>query len=214
VEIFHTDSHTRYETEKGWIEIENNPTENDGFHYIFSPNPIPASQQATLMPELLEELGITLDGTEFYNQDWPGSDPTNPWYIQKFDGVYVYSNQIEIINDGIHSSISFNNWNNNLSEFDLIPYTDVEQKARDYIFTIDELTGPNCDIHFIEPELYMDWETSTSLVILDGKPMWKIIAGECQNTEGFPMIAHEQYSVYVDALSGEILDYKQSRILM
>jgi len=205
VNTIYTEDVSRYETEKGFIRIQNEPVEEFGFKYIFIPA-ISTSQQTNLMPELLEELGITLDGTEFYRSDLFGRDDINPQYYQRYDNVFVLSNQILIVNDGRHTSISFNNWDNNLAELDLIPYQDVEQKSKDYILTQDELTGPNCDIGSFD-YVFDDVErTYNKLVILDGKPIWKIVAGECQYVNH--LVGAMAYAVYVDAVSGEILDYK------
>jgi len=180
-----------------------NYTNFTGFEYMANSKGIKSFEEAEIIRnELIKEFGITLDGTEL--------DVYAPWgtgveifkYFQIRDGVIVDSNQIRVVFEPGMTFITITNWNDNLSEMNLLDLDTVQQIGIDYAQTFETFTEQPCNIQMEDRPFYPDEITHTKLKMINGTPIYVVYSGTCQISSA---LMSQDFYTYVNALTGEPL---------
>ena len=193
-------SSTKWNTKRGYIQLYPDPTNDYQLKYtFFGTGRIPPSQADQFTDDLLNHLGITLDGTEQYRESEPIMSSFTHWFAQQKDGRIIGTNQIITAFDAGYTFLYIGNWNNNLDEMNLYDAKQAQQNGIAYLLKFEEITGPDCNVGF---KGTLDTQ-HISLDILNGRPVYVVYAGTCLMPvwDGH----YFRYFVYVDALTGKPL---------
>ena len=199
----------RYDTQRGSILIYDNYF---GYKFpitytFFGKDRIhPDLAEETTM-NLLDELGIVLDGTELFKHRPAQTSSFTYWIAQQKDGFMITSNQIKTTFDAGYTFFHIGNWNADISEFEMYDFNKSRENAIKYLLSIDELTGKDCNVKY-KKELEDRYD---SVLILDGYPTYQIYSGTCQTaiSDGH----YRSYHTIIDGLSGEPL-FAKGMVLM
>lgn len=197
----------RYETERGEISVDSDKTNFIGFGYVkHSPRPTSFAEGEKIFEEMLKEFGIVLDGTEF-KQFYTNAQGQHSFkYIQKKDGIYIPTNLVYAHFNGGFDTMGVRNWNNNLSELDLIDLDKAQQIGIDYTQTFEILTEPPCDIKMEDRPLYTDEISHTTLEIINATPIYVVYSGTCQMSSA---LQSQDFETVMNASTGEILNFNR-----
>ena len=190
----------RYDTQKGSIKIYDDYTYDFPIKYtLFGKDRINPEKAEETTLNLLDDLGITLDGTELFQYEPAQTASYTFWISQQKDGFMIQTNQIKTTFDAGYTFFHIGNWNINISEFDMYDFSKSKENAIKYLSSTDKLTGQDCDVKY-KKELKDRYD---SVLILDGYPVYQIYSGTCQVEiwDGHYL----SYHTIVDALSGEPL---------
>ncbi len=182
----------RYETEKGTIFI------GSSFEYtIYGEGRINPNVSKVFTADFIDQLGITLDGTEFYREGAKTSYYTHQFW-QKKDGIKITSNTIYTMVEPGYTVFGFTNWNTNLSKMNLYDVQESIKNGHEFALNNKELSGIDCQV-----EIQEDTKEDITLVIFQERPLYDVYGGSCkvQSHAGHS----GWYSVYVDALTGKPL---------
>ncbi len=191
----------KYTTKRGWIKIDKESLYGFPFTYtFFGPGRIPPAQAESVTTSLLDELGIKLDGTEYFDKGGMASNYDYK-YMQTIGDFIIPTNVIITDFDPGYTFIHIGSWNYNLSEMDFFDIKQAKQNGREHILKYPELTGPNCDVFF--STIPTGIEDEKVLYILHERPVYKVFSGACSIPY---MTGHSQmFDTFVDAITGEPL---------
>jgi len=191
----------KYVTERGSIKMVRDNINFTSFEYNGYTKGNPSfAEGEKITKDLIKDFGIVLDGTEF-EQFYTTSYGANLFkYIQMKDGVLVTSNQIKLTFEPVLTYIKITNWNDNLSEMNLLDSETAQKIGMDYARTFEYFVESHCDIKMEDyTKLFPPYE-APSLKIISGTPVYFVYSGTCQVSSA---LISQDFFTNVNALTGE-----------
>ena len=190
----------RYDTQRGSIQIFDSYAYDFPIKYtFFGKDRIHPDKAEETTLNLLNELGIVLDGTEMFQYEPAQTASYTYWIAQQKDGFIIKTNQIKTTFDAGNTFFHIGNWNVDISEFEMYDFGKSKENAIEYLSSIDKIAGKDCNVKY-KKGLEDRYD---SVLILNGYPVYQIYSGTCQVEiwDGH----YISYHTIIDALSGEPL---------